>query len=57
VKFIKQAIFAIRHGSWYAGFASEKEWPSKPKLCVVTAYYDGYHFAVHLWRFYIGVHY
>ena len=55
--FFKHCICAIRYGEWECGFASKKEWPDKETLYMGGTYYDGFHFAVHVWRFYIYVYY
>lgn len=49
--------WSIRYGDWSIGFASQKQWPGKPRFAWVTAYYDGHHWALHLGAFYLGCSY
>jgi hypothetical protein len=54
---MKHLWYALRYGQWYIGYCSKKELPNKPYFGYFSDYYDGYHKAFHLWRFYIAVYY
>ena len=43
----------IRYGEWSWGFDYNNEWPEKCKLGVFNDWYDGYHFSIHVWKFWV----
>lgn len=52
--FIEHAYTAIKYGEWFYGF---KRWEGKPMFCISLMPYDGWHFCIHLWKFYVSVSY
>lgn len=49
--------WSVRNGKWHAGWETKKQWPEKPYLGLSSAYYDGYHWCLHLGPFYLGAAY
>lgn len=56
-KIFYHLYYSIKRGEWSMGFESRKTWPGKPYLRFFRTYYDGHHFCIHLWWFYIGASY
>ena len=45
---IKIFFFLLLHGEKSCGY---EDWEGKPKLDIDLVYYDGYHFVIHLGKF------
>lgn len=45
---------AVRYGKWYCGW---EMWDGKPLFGFTYTYYDGNFAALHLYKFYLEVHY
>lgn len=55
---IKHIYYAVRYGDWDIGW--DKTWLTQPDHTFFYAghcYYDGYHAAIRIGKFYIGVSY
>lgn len=53
----RHIYLAFKQGDWCCGFEGRDRWPGKSYFSCGTIYYDGYHWALHIWKFYIAVSY
>lgn len=53
-RFFDHIATAITLGDWCCGF---EKWDGKPMLMCGVMPYDGWNFALHVWRFYVCVSY
>lgn len=54
---LRLIIDAFKYGEWSCGFETRKTWKNKSYLFCGHTYYDGNHFAIHIWGFYLNINY
>ena len=47
---MKEVYYAIRYGKWLCGY---EKWEGKPRFMFLRIYYDGWHYAFHIGKFWI----
>jgi hypothetical protein len=51
---MKFFIRAMRYGKWSCGF---EQWEGKPQFDFAYFYYDGHHYCLHIWKFWVEIEY
>jgi hypothetical protein len=57
LSFLQHMYYSVRYAEWLIGFKTRKTWPNKPYFALVSAYYDGNHWCLHIGPFYVGASY